>query len=215
MIYEGSFANRFMNMPSQKSTASEAAAREPRRERGRLRVAALMQAGAAVFAERGFEAATMTAIATQARASIGSLYQFFPNKEALADALLTRYYEHVQAGLDAIVRALPTLSPAALADALIEMLVALQDERAAALVLIDARRKALGRPPGLIRQAIAEILTAASPALSPDRAAAMAIAVLAQMKAAAALSAEASPQAQAALQELRRMARLYLADSLA
>ncbi len=62
-------------------------ARLPKRARGKQRVAALLQAAAAVFAEKGYEAATMTEIAARAGAPIGSLYQFFPVKEALADTL--------------------------------------------------------------------------------------------------------------------------------
>src|SRR5277367_4575012 len=61
--------------------------RTPRLQRGKDRVAALMAAGAAVFAEKGYDAATMTEIAAQAGAAIGSLYQFFPTKELLAAAV--------------------------------------------------------------------------------------------------------------------------------
>ena len=66
---------------------------EPQRARGKLRVASLMEAAAAVIAEKGFEAATMAEIAIRAGAQIGSLYRFFPNKEVLADALIQRYGE--------------------------------------------------------------------------------------------------------------------------
>jgi AcrR family transcriptional regulator len=44
-----------------------------------------------VFAKIGYEAATTNAIAAVARTSIGSLYQFFPNKEAILHALAGRY----------------------------------------------------------------------------------------------------------------------------
>ena len=66
-------------------------AKEPKRERGKLRVAALLDAGAALFVEKGYDATTMTEIASRAGAAIGSLYQFFPSKEALAEALVARY----------------------------------------------------------------------------------------------------------------------------
>ncbi|MEJ1960626.1 MAG: helix-turn-helix domain-containing protein [Gammaproteobacteria bacterium] len=66
-------------------------ARAPKRERGKQRVAELLQAAADVFAEKGYEAATMTEIAARAGAPIGSLYQFFPVKEALSDTLLQSY----------------------------------------------------------------------------------------------------------------------------
>ena len=73
------------------SEAKAAVPRAPKRERGKQRVAELLAAGAAVFAEKGYEAATMTEIAARAGAPIGSLYQFFPSKEALADTLVQNY----------------------------------------------------------------------------------------------------------------------------
>ena len=72
-------------------------AKEPKRERGKQRVAALIDAGAELFAEKGYEATTMTEIAQRAGAAIGSLYQFFPSKEALAEALFNRYAERAAA----------------------------------------------------------------------------------------------------------------------
>ena len=71
-----------MSMGSQKSTpATEGAAKTakaPARKRGRARVAALQKAGAEVFAETGYEAATMTGIAARAGASIGSAMLLTP-----------------------------------------------------------------------------------------------------------------------------------------
>src|ERR1700722_9955367 len=88
-------------MDSKKSrTNLRRSARKPIRRRGMLRVASLMEAAAAVFAERGFEAATMAEIAARAGAQIGSLYRFFPNKDALADALIRRYRELVDAAFE-------------------------------------------------------------------------------------------------------------------
>src|SRR5580704_12287019 len=78
----------------------ERAALEPRRRPGRLRVAALLRAGAQVIAERGFEAATMAEIAARAGAPIGSLYRFFPSKDALADALIRRYRDLIEESFD-------------------------------------------------------------------------------------------------------------------
>src|SRR5271155_5136583 len=76
------------------------AALEPQRSTGKRRVAELLRAGADVIAERGFEAATMAEIAARAGAQIGSLYRFFPSKDALADALIHRYRELVEAAFE-------------------------------------------------------------------------------------------------------------------
>src|ERR1700744_5721240 len=72
---------------------------EPQRSTGKRRVAELMQAGADVIAERGYEAATMAEIAARAGAQIGSLYRFFPCKDVVADALMHGYAELIDATL--------------------------------------------------------------------------------------------------------------------
>src|ERR1700745_185942 len=66
-------------------------ARIPKRQRGKQRVAVLLNAAAAVIGDEGSVEATMTEIAARASAPIGSLYQFFPSKEVLADTLVRNY----------------------------------------------------------------------------------------------------------------------------
>lgn len=65
--------------------------RAPQQERGERRVDELLDAAAAVIARVGVEAATTNAIAEAAGASVGSLYHFFPNKDAIVRALASRY----------------------------------------------------------------------------------------------------------------------------
>jgi AcrR family transcriptional regulator len=79
--------------------------REPRQERGRRRIDALLDAADALFGEVGYEAATTNAIARRAGASVGSLYQFFPDKEAILRALAARYREQLRAVHDAVLNA--------------------------------------------------------------------------------------------------------------
>jgi AcrR family transcriptional regulator len=65
---------------------------QPRRqERGQRRMAQLLDAAAVVFAEAGYANATTNAVAARAGVSPGTLYQFFRNKEALAEGLAERY----------------------------------------------------------------------------------------------------------------------------
>ena len=59
--------------------------------RGERRVASLLDAAGHVFGELGYHAATTNAIAAEAKVSPATLYQFFPDKEAIADALVARY----------------------------------------------------------------------------------------------------------------------------
>src|ERR1700730_2617228 len=82
-----------MSMGSQTELAPR---RIPIQERGEQRVAGLLEAAAAIFAEVGYDAATMRDIAARAGASIGSLYQFFPNKEVVARAIKTQYCQELK-----------------------------------------------------------------------------------------------------------------------
>jgi AcrR family transcriptional regulator len=56
-----------------------------------------------VFAEEGYEAATMEGIAARAETSIGSIYQFFPNKLSLFNALARHYHDKLRAFFDVLL----------------------------------------------------------------------------------------------------------------
>ena len=98
--------------------AAAVATRAPRRARGQLRVEALLAAAAEVFAVKGFDAATMTEIAAQSESSIGSLYQFFRTKEAVADALVREQMDALWLWLDGLAERAPALATPELAHAL-------------------------------------------------------------------------------------------------
>lgn len=69
----------------------------PKQERGERRIQRLLDAAEQIFAERGYEAATTNEIAARAQTSIGTLYRFFPNKEAIVQHLTERYEQEVHA----------------------------------------------------------------------------------------------------------------------
>jgi AcrR family transcriptional regulator len=71
--------------------------RIPVQSRSRERVERILDAAAQVFADAGYDAATTEAIAARAGVSIGSLYQFFPNKQSLFDAVARRHLEQASA----------------------------------------------------------------------------------------------------------------------
>ena len=73
--------------------------KSPRQERSRRTVARILDAAAHVFHEQGYSAATTNDIADEAGVSIGSLYQYFPNKDALLVALTQQHIESATAGL--------------------------------------------------------------------------------------------------------------------
>jgi len=67
-----------------------------RRARGVQRIASILDAAETVFAEVGYDEANTNRIAAQSGISPGSLYQFFSNKEEIAQALAARYTEELQ-----------------------------------------------------------------------------------------------------------------------
>jgi AcrR family transcriptional regulator len=199
------------------STTTYLPAREPKRERGKQRVAALLDAGAAVFAEKGYEAATMTEIAERAGAAIGSLYQFFPSKEALAEALFDRFAERWAASFARVEELAPGRSARELADLFIDHKLKQGTDRDAAIALSTAvagiveRRKPLGDK---LRERIALILRIGNPALGQEEAAAAAIIVNQVMKMVPALAAGEDDRAAALVAEARNLLGLYIAEVL-
>lgn len=69
--------------------------RQPQQKRSQERVEKILDAAALVFDEVGFEAATTHTIAARAETAVGSLYQFFPDKLAIFNALELRHVERV------------------------------------------------------------------------------------------------------------------------
>jgi AcrR family transcriptional regulator len=67
--------------------------RTPRQVRAELTRERILTAAAHVFAEHGYAAGTTNRIAERARISIGSLYQYFPNKDAILAKLLVQHID--------------------------------------------------------------------------------------------------------------------------
>lgn len=188
-----------MSKQNQASAAAELpVARVPRRERGRQRVESLLDAAAALFAENGFEATTMTAIAQRAGASIGSLYQFFPTRQVLADALRARFEQHVDEALTRLAADGRCRTPEGLAAGLVELMKGLREERTAALALVDpndprdAHRLQIRN---LMRTRIAALICQAVPETDADTAAQRAVLTLHLLKLVHQLPHEEAPAA--------------------
>lgn len=64
-------------------------------ERSRLTVNAILEATARILIREGYDRASTNRIATAAGVSIGSLYQYFPSKEALVAAVSERHSHEV------------------------------------------------------------------------------------------------------------------------
>ncbi|MBR0974333.1 TetR family transcriptional regulator [Bradyrhizobium japonicum] len=64
-------------------------------QRSRATVDALVEATARILVREGFEKASTNRIAEIAGVSVGSLYQYFPSKEALVAAVINRHNEEI------------------------------------------------------------------------------------------------------------------------
>lgn len=72
-------------------------ARKPQQSRAKATVDAIVEAAFIAVAERGTAATTTRYIAEIAGISVGSLYEYFPNKEAIFDAVGERFVEETLA----------------------------------------------------------------------------------------------------------------------
>ncbi len=77
--------------------------RSPQQRRSQEMCDRIVEAAARVFADEGYARGTTNRIAEEAGVSIGSLYQYYPNKDALLAELVRR---HIRDGADEIAKRL-------------------------------------------------------------------------------------------------------------
>ncbi|WP_030940797.1 TetR/AcrR family transcriptional regulator [Streptomyces sp. NRRL S-646] len=85
--------------------------KRPRQQRSKETYDAILEAAAQLFERDGRAKATTNRIAERAGVSIGSLYQYFPDKDALLYALGERHMLRLVAGLSATLSGLRTSNP--------------------------------------------------------------------------------------------------------
>ncbi|HEX7251673.1 MAG TPA: TetR family transcriptional regulator [Thermoanaerobaculia bacterium] len=90
-------------MKADRRIPSKAAAERPRARTGTR--ARIVETAARLFHEQGFAATGVSTILREANVLSGSLYHFFPGKDALLDAVLDRYLERLDPDLLARARA--------------------------------------------------------------------------------------------------------------
>ena len=79
------------------------ARKRPRQRRSEATVEAILEAAARLLESRGYAGATTNRIAEAAGVSVGSLYQYFPSKEAILAALVERHVAEVLAALQPLL----------------------------------------------------------------------------------------------------------------
>jgi len=97
--------------------------KRPRQARSQATVDAILSATARVLVRAGYDELTTNAVATQAGVSIGSLYQYFPNKESLVAALIEQHIEQMNAAILAELARVAKLPIAEAARSVIELTI--------------------------------------------------------------------------------------------
>lgn len=121
----------------------------PKQERGERRIQRLLDAAEQIFAERGYEAATTNEIAARAQTSIGTLYRFFPNKEAIVQHLTDRYEQEVHALHEKMFQPqVATMPLADMIDHLVDPIVELKATHSGLVSLFIGPNSALQVPAG-------------------------------------------------------------------
>jgi AcrR family transcriptional regulator len=206
-----------LSISSHKSSSKKSRpAQAPQRANGKLRVAAILEAAAAVIGEKGYEGATMTEIAARSGTKIGSLYRFFPNKESVADTILVSARKNIEDVFDKFDARVNALSIRALADELMALVFELFT-RPAFMKLLDAGQDwSVKREEfrAALQQRVTKTLTIHTPKLSKKSAADIALVVMLNAKAVATQKAFFGHSASNVPDEFRDMTRLYLQSRL-
>ncbi len=127
-------------MPRPTRSPSLEPRKRPRQPRAEETVAILVEAAAQVLESSGLEGYNTNAVAARAGVSVGSLYQYFANKDALTVALMKREDARFAADLD---RALALGGGRAALDGFIDAVVRQQLARPRLARLLDVEE---GRP---------------------------------------------------------------------
>jgi AcrR family transcriptional regulator len=190
-------------------------ARAPSRRRGHERVAALLSAASDCFVEKGYDATTMTEIAARAEASIGSLYQFFPTKEALAEALITNLANGLNERMERLVAQTPEWNTEELAARLVRAFVDYRKQHPAFAVLAETAPSLPSMLGRTIRQRmrdyLSQIVAIHAPGIAAGELRPAAMVVQQFMKAAVALDSEQPATLRKSAQnQLQQALSLYL-----
>jgi AcrR family transcriptional regulator len=119
--------------------ASTSLRRRPRQARAVERFERILDTAEQVFAEVGYDAATTNQIAVQAGTSVGSLYEFFPNKGALAAALAERYTQRIGSLYDTLIVDEPEVTGPQLVSRVVAALDEFYREHPGAVPLLNGR----------------------------------------------------------------------------
>ncbi|MBC7702504.1 MAG: TetR/AcrR family transcriptional regulator [Rhodoferax sp.] len=111
------------------SIASRAPRRNPSQTRSVVTVSAIFEASIQVLLKDGVHRLTTTRVAERAGVSVGTLYQYYPNKQALLHAVLQRHLDGVAAAVEVAARKAHHQSLAIMVESVVRAFVKAKIER--------------------------------------------------------------------------------------
>jgi AcrR family transcriptional regulator len=96
----------------------------PRQARAKATADAIVEASTQLLVERGYERFTTARAAERAGVSVGSLYQYFPNKAALAAAVIDRCCDEFGIALERALEGRPRITLAECIGAIVDVILA-------------------------------------------------------------------------------------------
>ncbi len=199
------------------STSSTAVRTAPQQKRATRRLAAFLDAAAALFAEAGYEAVTMTAIAERSQSSIGALYNYFPDKQAIALTLMMGYAQEIEAHWKPLMQQAKALTNAEFAERFIQTMTDFVNDRPASLRLITAPVRFTRDPASrrALRVVIADAFCAKNPALPQEQAMLAANVTVQIVRGLMTMYGTSTPRERPVVAaEFKRMLTIYLAEFL-
>jgi len=100
--------------------------RHPREERTKEAIDDILEATAQILKQVGVHKATTELIAAHLGLSVGSLYQYFPNKIAVYEALMMRHFEHMAKAAFSLGRRLSGATADEFPDLVVEILLTIE-----------------------------------------------------------------------------------------
>jgi AcrR family transcriptional regulator len=132
-------------MPARKAALSPR--KRPRQQRSEATVAVILEAAARILETADLDAINTNLIARRAGISVGSVYQYFPGKEAIYAALIERAQGSLADGVEAVIAATKGKSLALRTRALIDAAVAQQLEAPRLAATLDYLERVLPKSP--------------------------------------------------------------------
>jgi AcrR family transcriptional regulator len=160
----------------------------------------------------------MQAIADRSGSSIGALYNYFPDKQSVAETLRDQYSQQLRARLQKLSKVSKEISRALFAEVFVDCIVTFAEERPAWLNLhvasVQVGRNQTERT--ALRRSIADAFREKNPSLLPGRALLAANVTLQILKAMRSLYVESDAMGRDAVaQEFRKVLTQYLESVLA